>query len=88
MLVLLSVLPPSAVAAQPFQDDVDVGEDDEGGREDRAVVEGHDQLIPLELPHLVGDGLHLKEGVAVERRRSHVLSCSLLNRPEVCGRRH
>lgn len=55
-----------AGAAQPLQGDVDVGEDDEGRRQDGAVVEGHDQLVPLELPHLVGDGLHLKEGVAVE----------------------
>lgn len=58
---MISIWPPSAAAAQPLQDDVDVGEDDEGGRQDGAVVEGHDQLIPLELPHLVGDGLHLEE---------------------------
>ena len=38
---------------------------DERGGQDGPVVEGHDQLVPLELPHLVGDGLHLEEGVAV-----------------------
>lgn len=35
-------------------------------------MEGHDQLIPLELPHLVGDGLHLKEGVAVDEKSVEV----------------
>lgn len=64
------------MAAQPFKDNVDVGEDDEGGRQDGTVVEGHDELITLELPHLVGDGLHLKERVAVEeKRRKLYLSC-------------
>lgn len=69
---MVSVQPPSAAAAQPLQDDVDVGEDDERGREDGTVVEGHDQLIPLELPHLIGDGLHLEEGVAVNEKRAEV----------------
>lgn len=46
-----------------------MGEDDKGGGQDRTVVEGHDELITLELPHLVGDGLHLKERVAVEKKR-------------------
>lgn len=46
-----------------------MGEDDEGGGQDGTVVEGHDELITLELPHLVGDGLHLKERVAVEKKR-------------------
>lgn len=66
---MVSVRPPLAAAAQPPQDDVDVGEDDEGRRQDRTVVEGHDQLIPLELPHLVGDRLDLEEGVAVDEKR-------------------
>ncbi len=66
---MISLWPPSAAAAQPLQDDVDVGEDDERGGQDGTVVEGHDQLIPLELPHLVGDGLHLEECVAVERKK-------------------
>lgn len=67
-LVLLSLLPPPAVAAQPLQDDVNVGKDNEGGRQDGAVVEGHDQLISLELPHLVGDGLHFEECITVGER--------------------
>lgn len=71
-VVAISLRPPSAAAAQPLQDDVDVGEDDEGGRQDGTVVEGHDQLIPLELPHLVRDGLHLEEGVAERRKRRQV----------------
>lgn len=60
---------PPATAADALEDDVDVTEDDQRGRKDRTVMEGHDQLVPLELPHLVGDGLHLKERVAVERER-------------------
>lgn len=51
--------------AEPPQHNVDVGEDDEWRGQDGPVVEGHDQLLPLEFPNLVGDGLHLKEGVAV-----------------------
>ena len=58
------MLAPPAATAEPPQHDVDVGEDDERGGQDGPVVEGHDQLVPLELPDLVGDGLHLKEGVA------------------------
>lgn len=68
-VVLISLRPPSAAAAQPPQDDVDVGEDDERWRQDGTVVKGHDQLIPLELPHLIGNRLHLKERVTVESKR-------------------
>lgn len=39
-------------------------EDDKGRRENRTLMEGHNQLVPLKLPHLVGDGLHLEECVA------------------------
>lgn len=35
-------------------------------------MESHDQLISLKLPHLVGNGLDLKERVAIERE-SHKL---------------
>lgn len=66
---MVSIWPPSAAAAQPLQDNVDVWKDDEGGRQYRAVMKGHDQLITLELPHLVGDRLHLKERVAVDKKR-------------------
>ena len=39
-------------------------QDDEGGRKHRPLVEGHDQLVALELPHLIGDGLHFEECIA------------------------
>lgn len=42
-----------------------MAEDDEGRGHDGAVMEGHDQLVPLELPHLVGDGLYFAERVTV-----------------------
>lgn len=73
VLVTLRPLPPSA--AEHLKDDVDVWEDDEGGRQDGAVVESHDQLVTLELPHLVRDGLHLKEGVTEQRKRKRLASC-------------
>jgi len=63
------------VSEQPVEEDVEVAEDDERRGQDGPVVEGHDQLISLELPHLVGDGLHLKEGVAVGTKRSEVSEC-------------
>lgn len=71
-----SLLP--AAAAEADDDDVNVAEDDHGGRKDRPVVKGHDQLIPLELPDLVGDGLHFKEGVAARDAPTEVkrLCCS------------
>lgn len=40
-------------------------EDDEWGRKDRTLMEGHDQLVALKLPNLVGDGLHLEECITV-----------------------
>lgn len=67
--ILLSLLSFLATAADAFEEDVDVAENNEGGGQDWPVMEGHDQLVALELPHLVGYGLHLKEGVAVKRRR-------------------
>lgn len=36
-------------------------EDDEGWRKDWTLMEGHNELVTLELPDLVGDGLHLEE---------------------------
>ena len=69
LFLLPFLFAPAAAAAEPLQQDVDVREDDERGRQDGPVVEGHDQLVPLELPHLVGDGLHLEEGVAVRVNR-------------------
>lgn len=36
-------------------------------------MEGHDELVALELPHLVGDGLDLEECITADshRQRSH-----------------
>ena len=56
---------PGTPAKQSVEEDVEVAEDDEGRRQDRTVVERHDQLISLKLPHLVGNGLDFKESVAV-----------------------
>ena len=52
-------------AAKASEQEVEVTEHDEGRREDRTVMEDHNQLISLELPDLVGDGLHLHKSVAV-----------------------
>lgn len=41
-----------------------MAEDDERWRENGTVMESHDQLISLKLPHLVGNGLDFEEGVA------------------------
>lgn len=54
--------------AQVLEDHGDVAEDDERRRQDRPLVKGHDQLVTLELPHLVGDGLHLEERIAAARK--------------------
>lgn len=45
-----------------------MAEDDERWRKDGTVMKSHDQLISLELPHLVRDGLDFKEGVAVKQK--------------------
>lgn len=52
-LVLVSITLPAA-AADPLDDDVDVAEDNHRWWQDRSVMECHDQLVPLELPDLVG----------------------------------
>lgn len=57
--------------AQVLEDHGDVAEDDERRGKDRPLVEGHDQLVTLELPHLIGDGLHLEERVAVVKENVH-----------------
>lgn len=56
---------PGTPSKQSAEEDVEVAEDDERRRQDGAVMERHDQLISLELPHLVGNGLDFKERVAV-----------------------
>lgn len=43
-----------AATADSLDDYVDVAEDNHWRREDRSVMECHDQLVPLELPDLVG----------------------------------
>lgn len=63
VLLILIVFPPAT--AKVFEDHSYVAENDERRRKDRTFMEGHDQLVPLELPHLVGDGLHFKECVTV-----------------------
>lgn len=69
LLIQLSVLsPPRAPSEQPVEEDVEVAEDDERRRQDGSVVERHDELVPLELPHLVRDGFDFKESVAAEER--------------------
>ena len=50
---------------QVLEDHRYVTEDDEGWRKDWALMEGHDELVALKLPNLVGDGLHLEERVTV-----------------------
>lgn len=42
-----------------------VTEDDKGWRKDGALMEGHNELVALELPNLVGDGLHLEECITM-----------------------
>lgn len=43
-----------AATADSLDDYVDVAEDNHWRWEDRSVMECHDQLVPLELPDLVG----------------------------------
>lgn len=45
-----------------------MAQEDEGGREDRLLVVGHDEMVALVLPHQVGDGLDLQIDVAGEQR--------------------
>ena len=52
-------------AAQVLEYHGHVTEDDERWGQDGPLVEGHDQLVALELPHLVGDRLHFEERVAM-----------------------
>lgn len=66
-VVPLVVVVLAPAAAQMLENHGDMTEDDEGRRKDRPLVEGHDQLIALELPNLVGDGLHLEERVTTMR---------------------
>lgn len=80
--VTLVVIVLSPAAAQVLQDHGHVTEDDEGWREDRSLVKGHDQLVALELPDLVRYGLHLKECVTEERNDLLLLYIIHTSRPE------
>lgn len=51
--------------AQVLEDHGYVTEDDEWWRKDWPFMKGHNELVALELPDLVGDGLHLEERVTV-----------------------
>lgn len=64
-VVPLVVVMLAPAAAQMLEDHGYVTEDDEGWREDWALMEGHNELVPLELPNLVGDGLHLEERITM-----------------------
>ena len=52
-------------AAQMLKNHGYVTEDDEGRRKDWSLMEGHDKLIALKLPNLVGDGLHFEERITM-----------------------
>lgn len=52
-IVPLVVVMLAPAAAQMLEDHSYVTEDDEGWRKDWAFMEGHDELVALELPHLV-----------------------------------
>lgn len=76
-MVMLVQLPLSllATAADVFEHNEHVAKDDEGRWEDWPIMECHDELVSLELPHLIGDGLHLGEGVAARE----ILFCCKIN---------
>lgn len=68
-------------AAQMLENHGNMTEDDEGRRKNWSLMEGHDKLIALKLPDLVGDGLHLEERITM--RRDITKRCSInRNRPE------
>lgn len=50
------------------EEGVDVAQQDEGRRQDRLLVVGHDEMVALVLPHQVGDGLDLQIDVAGGQR--------------------
>ncbi len=41
-----------------------MAEEDEGGREDRLLIVGHDEVVALVLPHQIRNGLHLQIHIA------------------------
>lgn len=64
-VVPLVVVMLAPATTQMLEDHGYVTEDDEGWREDWALMKGHNELVALELPNLVGDGLHLEECITM-----------------------
>lgn len=64
-IVPLIIILLAPATTQVLEDHSYVTEDDEGWRKDWTFMEGHNELVPLELPNLVGDGLHLEECIAM-----------------------
>lgn len=62
--LLLPFSPLSAATTETHNDDIDVAQNDHGWGQDGPVVKCHDQLVSLELPHLIGYRLDFKEGIA------------------------
>lgn len=65
-----------------------MAEDDERGRQNGTVVKGHDQLISLKLPHLVGNGLDFKKSVAVMEKKFKLVSAHGCFRSGRCLEEH
>lgn len=65
-LILVSFPFLFAATAKADNNDVQVAEDNHRWGQHRSVMEGHNQLVPLELPDLIGDGLYFEEGVAAK----------------------
>lgn len=64
-IVSLVIIMLAPATTQMLEDHSYVTEDNEGWRKDRTLVEGHNELVALELPHLVGDGLHFEECITM-----------------------
>lgn len=64
-IVPLVVVMLAPAAAEVLEDHGYVAEDDERWWEDWPLMEGHNELVTLKLPNLVGDGLHLEECVTM-----------------------
>lgn len=54
---------------QVLEDHSYVAEYDERWRKDRTFMEGHNELVALKFPHLVGDGLDLEECITTDNHR-------------------
>lgn len=45
-----------------------MAQEDEGGREDRLLVVGHNEVIALVLPNQIGNGLYLNIYIAAKQK--------------------